>query len=114
MNKFTVKLEVPEDSIVSAFICACEGGSNYWCKELTPKGKGDAYKAMLKGFTLVEIAEKGETKKHVVGPTKIQRAVKLMAEKHFKHLSDLISGHDDADTGDIFLQLCVFGEVKYG
>lgn len=33
---------------------------------------------------------------------------------HPRHWSDMITGNDDADTADIFLQYCIFGKVIYG
>lgn len=44
----------------------------------------------------------------------IQRGLQLMAEKHPRHFSDLINENDDAETADVFVQLCLFGEVVYG
>lgn len=44
----------------------------------------------------------------------IQRGVKIMAEKYPRHFGDWLSENDDAITGDVFLQCCLFGEVVYG
>jgi len=44
----------------------------------------------------------------------IQRGVKIMAEKYPRHFGDWIAENDDATTGDVFLQCCLFGEVVYG
>lgn len=44
----------------------------------------------------------------------IQRGVKIMAEKYPRHFGDWIKENDDAITGDVFLQCCLFGEVIYG
>jgi hypothetical protein len=43
----------------------------------------------------------------------IDRGLKLMATKHPKHWGDFIGENDDADTADIFLQLCLLGELVY-
>lgn len=70
-----IKLQIPTMRIVDLFISACEGGSNYWCKELTPTRKtGDAYEAMLAGFT-VTVLDSG--KKIKVTPAAITRALSL-------------------------------------
>lgn len=39
--------------------------------------------------------------------------VQLMANKEERHFSDAIEKNDDAITGDVWLQLTLFGEVKY-
>ena len=44
----------------------------------------------------------------------IQRGVKIMAEKYPRHFGDWIGENDDATTGDVFLQCCLFGETIYG
>lgn len=95
------------------FITACEGGSNYWCKELTPLGPDElgAYGAMTEGFTVVD-GESG--KKHSVSKADIKKACQLFAEKFSDRFTQSIGGMGDAEDGDIFLQLCVFGEVIYG
>jgi hypothetical protein len=38
----------------------------------------------------------------------------LMAEKEPRHFGDFMGENDDATTSDVFLQLCLFGEVVYG
>lgn len=120
---FKVPVEIPVSRIVDLFVSACEGGSNYWCKELTPASdKGDPYEAMLAGFTIID-GEQGKTIK--VTPAKIKKAVDLFVsggdERSYgaegwsvQHFADLINENDDSTTADVFLQLCTFGRVIYG
>jgi hypothetical protein len=46
----------------------------------------------------------------------IERGKELLAtdERYSHHYADVLNENDDADTGDVFLQLCLFGEVVYG
>jgi hypothetical protein len=44
----------------------------------------------------------------------MRRGLQLMAEKYPHHWRDFQTGNDDAATGDVFLQLSLFGEVVYG
>ena len=37
-----------------------------------------------------------------------------MKKEYPSHYADLVEENDDAETGDIWLQLAVFGEVIYG
>lgn len=46
--------------------------------------------------------------------TKIQRGLELMARDYPHHWHDVVTQNQDAITGDVFLQLCLFGEVRYG
>lgn len=101
-----------KSDLVNLFILACEGGSNYWADSLTPLGKcEDAYEAMLYGFVVTDITT---GKRHRISHGKIKIAEMLMIKNERRHLGDLLSENEDATTGDVFLQLCVFGEVIYG
>lgn len=111
--KFICEIELQEKEVVGLFISACEGGSNYWCRELTPlKDKGDPYKSMLTGFKLID-AEDGD-KKIKVTPAMILKAVQIFPKVTPKAFAALMDENDDAETGDQFLQLCAFGEIRYG
>ena len=44
----------------------------------------------------------------------MKRALDLMAEKYPRHFNDFMEENDDANTGDVFLQLAYIGEVIYG
>lgn len=61
------------------------------------------------------------------GPEDLQRALHTLAnggwesaegwkalETGRKHLQNMLEENEDADTGDVLIQLCVFGEVVYG
>ena len=39
---------------------------------------------------------------------------KVMKSEYSRHYKDAINGHDDAITGDVYLQCCLFGEVIFG
>jgi hypothetical protein len=43
----------------------------------------------------------------------IKNGLKVMAEKYPHHWQDFVSENDDAITGDVFLQCCLFGEIVY-
>ena len=44
----------------------------------------------------------------------IKKGLQIMAEKYPRHMGDFLNENDDADTGDVFLQCCLFGEAIYG
>lgn len=110
--KATVTLTA--EDVVSLFISACEGGSNYWCQSIIPKDapkQPGAYEAMLEGFTVVN----GEAQKTVkVTPAMIKKGLELWPNVEPLSFADFLTGDWDAETADIFLQLCTFGEVIYG
>lgn len=38
----------------------------------------------------------------------------VMSQKYPKHFSNFIQECEDAETGDVFVQCCVFGELVFG
>lgn len=118
---------------VSDLLCsAFEGGSNYWYMieefHIPPELRGVPkervfrhldYPTRAGGSIVVSNArlvdEEGDTlDKRVTDRPRLVEALQLMAEKHPRHFSDFIREGGDADTGDVFLQLAVLGEVRYG
>lgn len=43
----------------------------------------------------------------------VKRGVEAMADKYLRHFMDMVSERGDADTGDVFLQCCLFGEIVF-
>lgn len=44
----------------------------------------------------------------------LERGLQVMADKYPKHWSDFIAENEDSDTGNVFVQCCIFGEVVFG
>lgn len=44
----------------------------------------------------------------------LERGINIMSKDYPQHFSDFITENDDAATGDVFLQLCLFGELVFG
>jgi hypothetical protein len=118
------------DSTVADLLCsALEGGSNYWyeimevelgdndCdpwKEQVPNlDTQDVYKAPFctKGYLKIADSEDGQTK--VLNRESMKKGLELMAKNYSHHFNDILTENADANTGDIFLQLCLFNDVIY-
>lgn len=131
----SVRPSIDEDSIRGLLCCAFEGGSNYWIKSaeyhfadgLTladfgegGKMQGPTYWHPLQLVPLVPgcsvtIHVKDEPARKVrLTRAKLVKGLDVMARVAPKHFADVIAGRDDADTGDAFLQCCLFGELVYG
>jgi len=125
---FTVKTEISNQRIQDLLCCALEGGSNYWCRQHSfryPEGKGkDDYTyrhlevALDGGIQLLvedcdvfgEVAITHELTREV-----IQAGLELFSKFEPKsHFDNFINENEDAETGDVFLQLCLFNEIRYG
>jgi hypothetical protein len=134
-------LDIPDKALKGLLCDAFEGGSNYWYTNLAPMfprglsmrdfqegGKAQDpqeywYWAELlpltKGgaVTLQIQDEGGQTlagRPHRIDRAKILKGLKIFQRDYPKHFADFLSENDDATTGDVFLQCCVFGEVIYG
>lgn len=125
---FDVTIKITDEQIAGLLCNAFEGGSNYWIgeveqgKEPTSKLEGDDYFHWAQwwpvcgGSVLVTECDPdtGETKAHALDRAAIERGLVSMSIKSPTYFGDFISQNDDAETGDVFLQYCLFGEIVYG
>lgn len=119
---------------VRSLLCsALEGGSNYWIanikRSLAPDEsianfrEGGKYQEpndywhpdqiipTVEGCYLLVTAD--DDKEYRLGLAELKKGLQLMAEKQPNHWRDFITENDDAITGNVFLQMCLFGEVVY-
>lgn len=99
--------EIQENLLCSAL----EGGSNYWYMIIDSSKGGYMCSRPFVDGGFITITDNETTKK--LTSSDFDKASELMKEKYIKHYADAINGHDDATTGDIFLQLAMFGDVIY-
>lgn len=78
---------------------------------------------LINGGTLVvydeyemdsELNEGEEPTKHYLTIKDVRKGLRLMKKEYPHHYADLVEEDDDAITGDVWLQLAVFGELIYG
>lgn len=122
--------------MLSGILCvAFEGGVDYWCRiegyeypdgtepaDFSKEGRlqtpGDYWHRcqlvpLYDGgaVVLLDIEDK-ET--HRLDRKSLLRGAQAMADRYPGHFLNWTAGDDDAITGDIFLQCCIFGEAVYG
>ena len=143
---FTLKLEVPAETIAGLLCSAFEGGSGYWIetadvtgypfgldardfreggrmqtgggadywerRQLVPLHEGGAVEVVVSEEEPIP----GKGRKFKLDREAVARGLAAMQAKHPKHFADALAddGSADADTGDVFLQCCLFGEVIFG
>lgn len=61
-----------------------------------------------------DLARKEEAERYTLDREAMARGLALMAEHSPSHFATFLQENDDAETGDVFLQYCLFGEVKFG
>jgi len=115
----TVTHEISVERIKDLLCTAIEsGGSNYWCNTMDRMGGITRAQATYRqdvpfvegGWLDVRDDDGG---KHRLDLEAIKKGLNIFAEKCPTHFADFIAENDDAETGDCFLQCCLFGDVIY-
>jgi len=135
--KIKTSVDVPISRVQDMLCCAFEGGSNYWYMiekfhkptefvNLSDQPYDDKKPQIFRhidyptnpgGYLIVSDAKQAEgkdIKKVTLDLDACQRGLHVMAEKYPRHFSAMMTENDDAETGDVFLQCCLFGELVYG
>jgi hypothetical protein len=122
----TMKIAVPVERINDLLCCAFEGGSNYWIRcsaVVNDDRRGVTYnhEIPLAGGTVALCDydymddEPNVDEWHQLDRAAIERGMPIFQKiAGGQHLADFLNENEDAITGDVFLQCCVFGEVVYG
>jgi len=124
---FKVTVVIPLEVIDNLLCSAFEGGSNYWAtradiRKKDPGGEATYTHEMPQRGGELYIYDGEEGKKYALNLKAIQRGLEAMSkwgeEDGAHHWAHVIAGNDggqiDADTGDAFLQACLFGKLIYG
>jgi hypothetical protein len=136
--KFNIVASITREDVSGLLVSALEGGSNYWYEivgEQIPK-KSDLFYMNEKdrkenkvfshiqfplsrggGLTVVDKCldeAKHKGKKWTLNLSTIEDGLNTMLKKYPRHFADFLSGDYDAETGDVFLQCCLFGDAVYG
>lgn len=128
MAHFDVTTRVQVRRLQDLLCSALEGGSNYWYmihEEVKPSAMPDRvdearvyphidYPTNPGGALLIGDREDPKDPPKRLDLPAIQRGIQVMAEKYPKHFGDFMNENDDATTGDVFLQCCLFGQLVYG
>lgn len=114
--------QVLTDEVIKELLTnAIGGGSSYWAKEInsihiTPR-EDLSVRCIKYGFYVID-AETGVrtdvAPEDIKAATYLLRDFKYSSGKPAPYYADAVNGNDDDETGDVFLQLCVFKELVYG
>lgn len=107
--------------ITDQIITAIEGGTGYWLSAFQP-GPGHAYfgdpwyanQTIWARPDFHVTATTHEDGSFEFTPKELQRGLDVVAEKYPNRLFEILDENGDAETADVFLQCCLFGEVVYG
>jgi hypothetical protein len=98
-----VTIEIPDQFIEDQRISAAESGIGYWANYIDETHVWEREDDSVRP----QLGEAVGTKRRLDW----KRAVRLAVERYPRILDP---DNMDADTGDIWVQLAAFGEVKYG
>lgn len=125
---FEVSTQIDPKRVQDMICGAFEGGSNYWIG----RGRVELLRPAYDDLPPDRVVWYGNSKRNVfaedfnvsiavpeddtyyLNPGAIRSGLQIMATKYPRHYADMISENDDADTADVFLQCCLFGEIVYG
>ena len=127
-----LQLDIPEQKIASLLCTAFEGGVGYWARikrYITPEnpypyleGSGGIDKNVVgyadfplhaDGAVYLEDIE-DNNKLYKLNLKSIRKGIAVMIKDYPTHFGDFMADNADAITGDVFVQCCIFGDVKYG
>lgn len=130
---FDIKLTVNKEKIACLLTSAFDGSIGYWAKDLkiveaAPESSkeigweapfenirpSDYTQAAICGG-IVTVLDFEDDIVCTLSRSTITRGLDKMArdKSAILHLADIVAERDDAITADVFIQYCVFGEVKY-
>jgi hypothetical protein len=120
MEKFEVTTVVPisEKRLMDLMCAAWEGGSNYWASCVAHNREQVGCQWVFEvpfhpeGEVTIQDIEDGDT--FVLNLQKIQAGLQAFAKQYPRHFMNFLDENEDAETGDVFLQCCVFGRVELG
>lgn len=129
--KVPFEIEISSERISTLLCSAFEGGSIYWANDdylveidIYDKFIGVEipkmydYEFPLYDYGFIAFRQYDENGVNIETDYLDKRALikgaKIMAQKYPRHFNDVINYDDDAITGDVYLQCCLFGEIVYG
>lgn len=126
MSDVTVNASITfkEQDIKDLLSSAFEGGSNYWYW-IEEFGNPDNIECEFKcidlplsdnGYLIIKDKEDDSDKPELYRLDRniIERGIRIMSKKYPWHFENFIKDEADAETGDVFLQCCLFGDIVYG
>lgn len=117
----TTKLTFSQQRISDLLCCGFEGGVGYWCVivDYIPEGiRGKCTYPHIEvpfhpGAAILLQEIDGENVLRL-DRAALERGLQIMAEKYPRHFANFAQEAEDAETGDVFIQCCVLGEIVYG
>lgn len=116
-----VPIQISEDRVRDLLVTAFEGGINYWalvrrhgydfCMSSDEFEFPEDFRIMVEEWD----DERKKIATHKLDMAAIKKGLELMANYPNKeHWNNFIRENEDVCTGDVFVQLALLGEIRYG
>jgi hypothetical protein len=119
-RKVEIKIKISDERISGLLCCGFEGGVGYWCQIAGYEGREDetyphtTLPLKPNAAVLCEEWEEEEPTLLRLDRAAVERGLKIMSEKYPRHFMNFVCENEDAETGDVFIQCCLLGDVVYG
>lgn len=135
-NKISVRQYISLKRIANLLNCAIDssyGSSWYWCEWIKNKTvkplkldfmfdddrvtvyRNIDYPLNVGGsIVLKDIESYTFGTEYILNLVKIKKGLSIMSKDFPRHYADFLNENEDAVTGDVFLQCCIFGKIIYG
>jgi hypothetical protein len=130
-DEVVVKTKVPMRRVADLLCAGFEGGIGYWAVitgYVKPEDFGGQRRRFMGGETpkyidyplspcgavLIEEVENDDHVQLRLDYPAVERGLEIMQDKYPRHFGNWLSEDDDATTGDVFIQCCLFGKIVYG
>lgn len=117
----TISIPLSNQRIADQIIGALEGGSGYWAtgfylesSAVTPVEKPWYADPKLYGGEFKIRVEIDDDEPVRFTHENLKTGLSVLATKYPTRLAEILNENDDAETSDVFLQACLFGEIVYG
>ena len=126
MSTIAVTTNIPTERVRDLIITAFEGGSNYWyaglhiVEDVDEVGDPGVHRyhivPTVPGGKIAFYVDDDEDEENplTLDLEAIKKGLQIMSQKYPRHFGDFMNENDDAITGDVFLQCCVFGKIIFG
>lgn len=123
--ELSVPVSIGQDRLADLLCSALEGGSNYWYQIVDYQKPESIDFRILGGEVIRHIdypmnkggaiyIDAGARYRLTLDLETLEKGLYEFAKKYPRHFKNFVNEEDDAETGDVFLQTCLFGEVVYG
>lgn len=128
-----IPVKIRHEVIADLISSALNSGISYWCSNCTVKLGPNVTKEIINtkyntmwyasyvpffpdsfiSFQLFDVeCFDGEIK--VLNIESITKGLEILANKYNNHFSNIIEENYDAETADVFIQCCIFGDIIFG